>query len=626
MSTVVATATVDMASSPDEVWPLLTDTDRTNRLIGTNAVKFRPIESDASGRTSARFVAETKAGGFDIAYEEAPFEWTHGKRFSVVRTMRSGPLTKYALDWTLEKKGESGTRATVRLELVPKHWILWPIAWLNAKKFVSNLAHLAEAIDAHVRDRAPSPYLKPVSQSHADALASAVRALKDAGLDAELAEKLGAFVRDAADADVVRIRPYELAEKWGIDRRAALRAFLRAVPAGLVELRWGLICPSCLTASQQVRALDEISTEGHCQLCDISFELELDKAVEATFLPHPAVRPITEQLFCIGGPARTPHVLVQATFADGEAKDLEAPAKPGRYRIFARGGAAATLEVAEDAPAEVEVTIEKDAVRPALVLARPGAKLHAKDVAGGARHVKIERIAFADLAATAHHVSNIGEFRTLFSSDLLKRGTPLKVARVAVLFSDLTCSTALYSAVGDAAAFRLVDDHFDVIRGVVDDYDGVVVKTMGDAVLATFTDAAQCARAATTALVRFEKFRATHDHGDLVGIKLGMYAGACYVVTANGALDYFGQTVNIASRVQHLAQSGELVLAGDLYDSLGAADKATLRVREIFQARVKGVAEPLSLVRVGLANELVKSEPPSGSSVETMGPLSIQRA
>jgi class 3 adenylate cyclase len=619
MAAVVATGSVDLASRLEDVWPLITDTDRTNRIIGVNAVTFRPIEVDATKRTSARFVAETSASGFKLAYEEAPFEWSHGKRFSVVRTMRKGPLTKYALYWTLAKNGESGTRVTVRLELVPKHWLLRPIAWLNARRVVASLTHLASSIDAHVRDRAPSPYLKPVSASHTAALDAAVSALKSAGLDAELAQRIGAFVRDASDADVVRIRPYELAEKWGLDRRTVLRAFLRAVPAGLVELRWGLICPSCLTASQQVRALDEISSEGHCQLCDISFELDLDKAVEATFLPHPAVRPVTEQLFCIGGPARTPHVLVQATLADGEVKDLDAPASEGRYRIFARGGSSATLEVADDASAEADVTIAADAVRPAIVRVRPGATLHAKDAAGDSRHVKIERIAFADLAATAHHVSNIGEFRTLFSSDLLKRGTPLKVARVAVLFSDLTGSTALYSAVGDAAAFRLVDDHFDVLRGTIEDCDGVVVKTMGDAVLATFTDANQCARAATAALVRFEQFRASHENGELVGIKLGMHAGACYVVTANGSLDYFGQTVNIASRVQHLAESGQIVMASDLYEALPAADRDALRVREVFKARVKGVSEPLSLVRVALARELVRSEPPEG-------PMSIQRA
>src|SRR5207247_2341040 len=135
-------------------------------------------------------------------------------------------------------------------------------------------------------------------------------------------------------------------------------AFLRAVPAGLVELRWGVICPSCLTASEQFAALDQISREGHCQLCDISFDLELDRAVEATFLPHPALRIVPEQLFCIGGPARTPHVLVQGNVEPGESRDLDVPATPGRYRLFARGGAVATLEVEGGGPDASDATID----------------------------------------------------------------------------------------------------------------------------------------------------------------------------------------------------------------------------------------------------------------------------
>jgi class 3 adenylate cyclase len=175
------------------------------------------------------------------------------------------------------------------------------------------------------------------------------------------------------------------------------------------------------------------------------------------------------------------------------------------------------------------------------------------------------------------------------------------VARAAVLFSDLTGSTALYTQVGDAAAFRLVDDHFDVLRAVVDEHDGVVVKTMGDAVMAAFVDAAQCVRAAADALRRFEAFRAKEKHGALVGLKLGMYAGACYVVTANGALDYFGQTVNVASRVQHLAGSGEIVLPEDVYAAAEPRVREGLVVREHLQATVKGVERPLDLVRVALA-------------------------
>src|SRR5207248_2841939 len=128
------------------------------------------------------------------------------------------------------------------------------------------------------------------------------------------------------------------------------------------------------------------------------------------------------------------------------------------------------------------------------------------------RHVKVEKLGYTSAAVTAHFLSTVSEFRRLFSGDLLKRGTPLKVARAAILFSDLTGSTALYTDVGDAAAFRLVDDHFDVLREGVAAHGGAVVKTMGDAVMAAFTNEADCTEAAIDCLVRFEGFRKKAKH------------------------------------------------------------------------------------------------------------------
>src|SRR5438034_423837 len=73
--------------------------------------------------------------------------------------------------------------------------------------------------------------------AHTDALTRALRAL-EATVAPELAQRLAGHVRDADDADVARLRPFELADAWGAPRREVLAACLRAVPAGLLELRW----------------------------------------------------------------------------------------------------------------------------------------------------------------------------------------------------------------------------------------------------------------------------------------------------------------------------------------------------------------------------------------------------
>ncbi|HEY1087407.1 MAG TPA: adenylate/guanylate cyclase domain-containing protein, partial [Archangium sp.] len=197
-------------------------------------------------------------------------------------------------------------------------------------------------------------------------------------------------------------------------------------------------------------------------------------------------------------------------------------------------------------------------------------------------------------------LTTVSEFRALFSKDLLKRGTPLKVSRVSLLFTDLTGSTALYASVGDAAAFRFVDDHFDVLREAIAASGGTVVKTMGDAVMAAFADDASCAKAAFACLTAFDAFRRKTQHAEVTNIKLGIHGGPCYVVTANGTLDFFGQTVNVAARLQGLADSGEVVVGSDALERIPAELRAGLKASDPFQAKVKGVTEPLSLVRLKL--------------------------
>lgn len=308
-------------------------------------------------------------------------------------------------------------------------------------------------------------------------------------------------------------------------------------------------------------------------------------------------------MFCIGGPWRTPHVLVQANIEARGERVLEAPGEPGRYRIFGRGGAVASLEVDASGPSAARATLGETSVSPAELRVAPGGSVRFVSELDESVHVKIERLGYATLAATAQIVTMMSEFRRLFSKDLLKPSTPLKVGHSTIMFSDLTGSTALYTKAGDAAAFRLVDDHFDVLRKAIDQGGGAVVKTMGDAVMAAFVDPATCVRAAVECLRAFEVFRKTHENGADTGLKLGLYAGPCYVVTANDAIDYFGQTVNCASRVQHLADSGELMLEEELFSGLPDGERSALRVVERVETRVKGVEHPLKLVRTKLAVE-----------------------
>jgi class 3 adenylate cyclase len=148
---------------------------------------------------------------------------------------------------------------------------------------------------------------------------------------------------------------------------------------------------------------------------------------------------------------------------------------------------------------------------------------------------------------TAKRMLSNQTFRDIYRTDTLDVDQGLKITSLTFLFTDLKGSTELYERVGDIVAYDLVREHFRVLNEIVAMQGGAVVKTIGDAVMATFPTPD---RAVAAALRMRQSVRDLKK--DLL-IKIGIHEGPCLAVTLNDRLDYFGQTVNIASRVQGLA-------------------------------------------------------------------------
>ena len=576
------------------LWNVITDTERLNRAVGMEKIEISPL-SDAS---AARYLASTRLGGFPVQYEERPYEWVYLQSFKVLRKMRSGPVASMEMAFVLDRNKRGGTDVTLRLTMEPRLTLLNPIIRFRAAQTLRKIEREIQRIDAAIEAGNGPPPPSTRGTVHREALERAAEKIRatDAG---ELADKLISFVREGSDLDVSRIRPFALADEWKLDRRSLLAACLRGVGAGLLDLRWEIVCPSCRTATEALPSLAALTDHGTCQLCELSFSLDLDEAVEATFAPTKAVREVDSGPYCIGGPARTPHVVAQAILPPHGNARLASPPEAGRYRLFVRGGTTVPVELVEGAAEEVAV--DAAATNGAVSLA-PGGVLSIANPSDEERHAKLERVLWAKQAATAREVTAMPGFRREFSSDVLRPGTALRVSRVGLFFSDLTASTQLYSTVGDAAAFKLVQDHFDVVIAKIEQHHGTLVKTIGDAVMAVYADEMDGLRACLAILRDFEDFRRAHPNNALTHIKLGLYAGPCYAVTANRILDYFGQSVNIAARLQAEARSGELILEASFADQAIAAGvlPASL-VRERYAARLKGVEHAIEAARIRLA-------------------------
>lgn len=167
---------------------------------------------------------------------------------------------------------------------------------------------------------------------------------------------------------------------------------------------------------------------------------------------------------------------------------------------------------------------------------------------------------------TSKHLLNNQAFRDNFAMHELAPDLKLKLRSLTLLFTDLKGSTALYDREGDLAAYRLVQDHFSALKTVVKSHSGAVIKTMGDAVMAAFPNG-QDGTAAAIAMMGAMRALSDSRRSNDVGLKVGLHAGPALAINAGQTLDYFGQTVNIAARVQGLADAGEICLTRTLNDN-----------------------------------------------------------
>ncbi len=193
-----------------------------------------------------------------------------------------------------------------------------------------------------------------------------------------------------------------------------------------------------------------------------------------------------------------------------------------------------------------------------------------------------ERLAF--VAAVGAALLPFAMFR--FATVTASQG--LETRDLTFLFTDLQDSTAMYASIGDVFAFDLVRLHFDTLTAVARRHRGEIVKTIGDALMARFLEPADAVQAALEMFQRLESFNRSNAT-ELV-LKVGIHRGDAIVVSGRQGTDYFGQTVNIASRIGAIATPGEIVLSDAVHQGNSVAPLlAECEVREE-QAILKGVS------------------------------------
>jgi class 3 adenylate cyclase len=210
---------------------------------------------------------------------------------------------------------------------------------------------------------------------------------------------------------------------------------------------------------------------------------------------------------------------------------------------------------------------------------------------------------FTSPRLTAKRLFACQTFHDLFSAEVFQESEGFGVKDVTILFTDLKSSTQLYQQIGDLNAYALVREHYGILNKAVLDQHGAVVKTIGDAIMATFTQPVDAVGAGLEMLRNLRMLNKDSHHRDLI-LKIGIHRGAAISVTLNEQIDYFGQTVNIASRVQGSAGGGEIYLTEQIHSAPGVPDllqKYGCKIEPV-QIQLRGIEEQVKIYKVTGAN------------------------
>ena len=431
--------------------------------------------------------------------------------------------------------------------------------------------------------------------------ASEMFAILRESADAKAVDAIERLVADAPDHHLCRINALAFAAANGLDEERVVAAFLHGARLGMFDMSWNVLCPGCGGVLDTNATLKTMQKDEYiCALCADAYTPTLDEMVEVTFTVSPRLRKIAahtpdelplpeyyRQMYW-GSGVDVPDDEYDAMLNDFVIDHVElAPGEKAVLSVQLPAEFIIVFEPVTHSAQFIDVKGEPTRERQTLSLAydrdhthnqtlemRPGPLRLALEnrtdmrvlpsvcIAGHTLHDLLSR---RRVFLTAKRLLTNQTFRDLYRTDTLDVGQRLKITSLTFLFTDLRGSTELYDRVGDLVAFDLVQAHFDVLNEIIAAETGAVVKTIGDAVMATFPTPDRAVAAALRMRDAMRQLNERNGREDLL-LKIGVHEGPCIAVAMNERQDYFGQTVNIASRVQGLATTQSIFATGSVVD------------------------------------------------------------
>ena len=564
-----------LVSSPASIWPYVSNTDRFNKAAGLNPVNYEMV-TEPDGRI--RKFAQFKLAGMTIRWEEHPFEWVEGLRFSILREFSTGPFVWFVSDVELVPRSDGGTTLKQHVKIQPRGFVGRMIAKRElGTKCLRKFTDIYQRIDNTVSRKistsiAPDhfqkvPGLKRIQRQR---LEQRLDELARKNVSTEIIELIRELALNAAEQDLARLRPYAIAHRFGHPELEVVEAFLQAVPIGLLTLHWDIICPTCRLASGTKTTLREIEQHGNCSACQTKFDIDFGSSLELIFRVHPEIRVSDSKNYCAGGPGNFPHVVAQVRLQPNERLQIPISLEAGSY--VARGPRL-PYAIPIDVDARIGVRHARISFVPGLnrspvAMLRAGHQnLVLENEFSSEQVIRIERTLLRSEALMASLVTTMPLFQALFPDETLSPGMLVEIATVNFLAIKMDGLDEAFRLQGDAKTYSLVQDFWRIVERQILQRGGSVIERTTSAFLASFIDpviAIETARQITAALTAEKPEWRWSVSGAL-------HRGPALVIGDRHEVKYFGATITQTLKLALEATTNQLLLTQEISNEHGVA-------------------------------------------------------
>ncbi|WP_372368039.1 protein kinase [Candidatus Uabimicrobium sp. HlEnr_7] len=544
-----------LKSTIKDLWPHVTNTEKVNKALGLVAPDYSYVNNPQNGR---QLFARNKSKLFSLEWQEHPYEWLHEKRMSILREYNYGIFKWMASIVEFHSHGE-GTQITHKFVISPRNWFARILLNYQFNKSVrSKLNGIYQKMDNYCQRKTTKKSVfieeNKLSFDKKILLQRLIQKSSNHTIDKKTQQTFELFIEKSSDQDVARIRPLALSKQLNIDPQQLITLCLNAAAQGLLTLLWDVICPLCRIPSDLKDTLREIKNHGYCEACNIDYELDFANSVELIFKVHSSVRESDLQIYCVGGPAHSPHVISQMKLQAKECLELNLKLNEGAYLLRSPQLQHSckfqiskncnihkhNLQISSLDKEEFTLTTEKQCIQ--LI------NDFDKEIV-----LRIEHTVSRRDTLTAAYVSTLPLFRKLFPLEVLSPQQLVSISNLILIAVDIHNSELFYKEKTDSQAFQLLYNYLQNLEQHITENTGVVIKTKNEGLIASFPTVKNAIQAAISLQKKLESCNCN------LKTRVTAHRGPAMVATINNRLDYFGSTIKSLEYMLSICNTDQVI-------------------------------------------------------------------